>query len=97
MLSPLPDKVVQSVVWNVSYMFIEPLIMAMDVGFGYNNDFNHLLFDCVDMCLNESTIICILRVNGNGKSTLLHLFTKDLQPTIGMIHHKIGVFGSTQI
>jgi len=55
-----------------------------------------LLFDCVDLCIDEGSTTCILGANGNGKSTLLRLLSKREQPLEGKIHHahniNIGYF-----
>ena len=105
-VSPIPDKAVQFVFRDTSCTFGEPLIMAMDVGFGYDvsdqpspqldNDslFQKkpgFLFDCVDMCIDEGTISCILGANGSGKTTLLRLLAKEEEAIEGTIHHAQGV------
>jgi ATP-binding cassette subfamily F protein 3 len=78
--------------------------MAMDVGFGYNVSDQSpqggdpaltrkpgFLFDCVDMCIDEGTVSCVLGANGSGKSTLLRLLAKELDPIEGTIHHAQNV------
>lgn len=49
------------------------------------------LFDCVDLCIDEGSVNCILGANGNGKSTLLRLLAKKEQPLEGKVHHAHGV------
>lgn len=49
------------------------------------------LFDCVDLCIDEGSTTCILGANGNGKSTLLRLLSKQEQPREGTIHHAHNV------
>jgi len=49
------------------------------------------LFDCVDLCIDEGSVTCILGANGNGKSTLLRLLAKKEQPLEGKIHHAHNV------
>lgn len=104
-VAPVPDKAVQFVFRNTPCTFDEPMIMAMDVAFRYDTE-NHapsvvdsdnschkkdgLLFDGVDMCIDEGTISCIVGANGSGKTTLLRLLAKDLQPTEGTVHHAQG-------
>eukprot|EP00542_Grammatophora_oceanica_P002207 CAMPEP_0194055902 /NCGR_PEP_ID=MMETSP0009_2-20130614/58331_1 /TAXON_ID=210454 /ORGANISM="Grammatophora oceanica, Strain CCMP 410" /LENGTH=234 /DNA_ID=CAMNT_0038705009 /DNA_START=16 /DNA_END=720 /DNA_ORIENTATION=- len=75
--------------------------MAMDVGHGYDIDnvdadairATHewkkpgFLFDCVDMCIEEGSINCIMGANSSGKSTLLRLLAKLDQPLEGKVHH----------
>ena len=56
-----------------------------------------LLFDCVDLCIRESSQTCILGLNGCGKSTMLRLFAGLCgQPVRGKVQHahnlKIGYF-----
>ena len=79
--------------------------MAMDVGHGYDVPQPHqrvttssgiaktegMLFDCVDLCVNEALTTCILGANGSGKSTLLHLLAKMEQPLEGSVHHAHNV------
>lgn len=105
-IAPAPDKAVQFVFRNTSCSFGEPLIMAMDVGFKYDAadhqslqtdlDFaaqrkGGFLFDCVDMCVDEGAISCVLGANGSGKTTLLRLLAKQMEPIEGAIHYAQGV------
>jgi ATP-binding cassette subfamily F protein 3 len=48
-----------------------------------------LLFDCVDLCINEGSRTVILGSNGSGKSTMLRLLARlgDEVPIQGKIHH----------
>ena len=75
--------------------------MAMDIGYGYNlpneraasdNDDGILkkegyLFDCVDLCIDEGSTVCILGANGTGKSSLLRLLAGVERPLEGIVHH----------
>lgn len=45
------------------------------------------LFDCVDLCINEGRIYCILGLNASGKSTLLRILAKREEPLEGSVHH----------
>lgn len=104
-VSPIPDKAVQFVFRDVVCTWGEPLIMAMDVGFGYNVLDQSpqqggdptlarkpgFLFDCVDMCIDEGTVSCVLGANGSGKSTLLRLLAKEMQPIEGTIQNAQNV------
>mmetsp|Transcript_14490 Transcript_14490/g.23998 ORF Transcript_14490/g.23998 Transcript_14490/m.23998 type:complete len:693 (+) Transcript_14490:101-2179(+) len=104
-VSPIPDKAVQFVFRDVTCTWGEPLIMAMDVGFGYDVSEQAprqggdptmerkpgFLFDCVDMCIDEGTVSCVLGANGSGKSTLLRLLAKEVQPIEGTIYHSQNV------
>lgn len=81
--------------------------MAMDVGHGYCVDQIHpvepestnnrsykktgFLFDCVDLCIDEGSITCIIGPNGSGKSTLLRVLAKREQPLEGKVHHALNV------
>lgn len=93
----------------------EPVIMAMDVGHSYNVPHESsvevttdaflkkkgYLFDCVDMCIDEGSIVCILGANGTGKSTLLDLLAGREQPLEGKVHHAhnltIGYFNQQMV
>jgi ATP-binding cassette, subfamily F, member 3 len=78
------------------------VIMAMDVGHGYNVPMEKpiveasgdailkkdgYLFDCVDLCINAGSIVCLLGANGTGKTTLLRLLAGEEQPLEGKVHH----------
>lgn len=52
---------------------------------------NGMLFDCIDLCINEGSRTCILGTNGSGKSTLLKVLAKMESPLEGTIHHAHGV------
>mmetsp|Transcript_5065 Transcript_5065/g.7691 ORF Transcript_5065/g.7691 Transcript_5065/m.7691 type:complete len:727 (+) Transcript_5065:106-2286(+) len=94
-IAPIPDKAVQFVFRDPTCTWGEPLIMAMDVGHSYDgndrndtdNDTKHLLFECVDICIDEGSTCCIMGANGSGKSTLLRLLAKEEEPMEGTIHH----------
>jgi ATP-binding cassette, subfamily F, member 3 len=107
-VAPVPDKAVQFVFRDTSFYFGESLIMAMDVGFSYQNiqqaDLDSdrsavsmhekrpgFLFDCVDLCIDEGTISCLVGANGSGKTTLMRLLAKVVEPTEGQIHHTQGI------
>lgn len=49
------------------------------------------LFDCVDLCIDEGSVTCILGANGCGKSTLLHILSKREYPLEGTVHHAHNV------
>jgi ATP-binding cassette subfamily F protein 3 len=49
------------------------------------------LFDCVDLCIDEGSVTCILGPNGSGKSTLLRVLTRKVQPLEGKVHHAHNV------
>lgn len=49
------------------------------------------LFDCVDLCIDEGSVTCVLGANGIGKSTLLRLLAKKETPLEGKIHHAHNV------
>jgi len=105
-IAPVPDKSVQFVFQSTTCTWNEPLIMAMDVGHGYDtgpttiditpkstspSKARGMLFDCVDLCIGENSRTCILGNNGSGKSTLLRILAKLEQPKEGTIHHAHGI------
>ena len=103
-VAPAPDHAMQFVFRDAKATWGEPLIMAMDVGHGYNIPNNPTvemvngvekkegyLFDCVDLCVDEGSVVCILGENGCGKSTLLRLLAGRETPVEGTIHHAQGV------
>lgn len=53
----------------------------------------HMIFDSVDLCVEEGSTICILGENGCGKTTLLKLLAKDqgVQPLEGELHYAQNV------
>jgi len=100
-VAAVPDKTVQFVFRNPTSTWGEPVVMAMDIGYGYNlpneragsdNDDGILkkegyLFDCVDLCIDEGSTVCILGANGTGKSSLLRLLAGVERPLEGIVHH----------
>lgn len=94
-ISPVPDKAVQFDFHDTSSTWgDEPLVMLMDVGFGYADD--ALLFDCVEMCIREKSRVSILGENGTGKSSLLSIIAGLTTPVEGTVKRanglKIGYF-----
>jgi ATP-binding cassette subfamily F protein 3 len=110
-----PDKTIQFRFRNCGIQWNEPLVLAMDVGHGYemsgtsSNDPQNppapsdsrgfplvakktgYLFDCVDLCIQEGVIYCILGENASGKSTLLKILANLLPPVEGKIAHALNV------
>lgn len=87
-VAPIPDKEVQFKFNEVTCEWHEPLISALDVGHGFpalvgegddeegNADVDKsvkMLFDSVDICIDEKSITCILGENRCGKTTLLKI------------------------
>jgi ATP-binding cassette subfamily F protein uup len=50
-----------------------------------------LLFDRIEMQIEEGDRICLLGRNGAGKSTLMHLLNDDMPPDSGEINRRQGV------
>jgi ATPase subunit of ABC transporter with duplicated ATPase domains len=50
-----------------------------------NND--RMLFDSVDLSVDEKSIVCILGKNCSGKTTLLRILAKQITPMVGEVHH----------
>jgi ATPase subunit of ABC transporter with duplicated ATPase domains len=52
---------------------------------------NGFLFDCVDVCIEEGSKNCILGPMASGKSSLLKILAKRLDPVEGSVHHAAGI------
>mmetsp|Transcript_5064 Transcript_5064/g.6696 ORF Transcript_5064/g.6696 Transcript_5064/m.6696 type:complete len:308 (+) Transcript_5064:77-1000(+) len=52
-----------------------------------------MLFDCVDLCIEEGSRVCILGSNGCGKSTLLRILAGFEDPIEGKVHraHNVNI------
>jgi ATPase subunit of ABC transporter with duplicated ATPase domains len=46
-----------------------------------------MLFDSVDLSINENSTVCILGANSSGKSTLLKILAKAIVPLEGEVHY----------
>ena len=49
------------------------------------------MFDCVDLCIEEGSKNCILGPTASGKSSLLKILAKLIQPVEGTVHHASGI------
>jgi ATPase subunit of ABC transporter with duplicated ATPase domains len=87
-IAPIPEKEVQFKFRNTTCQWHEPLISALDVGYGFPEDndnhtdthtdthigkdkdvkIKNMLFDSVDLCVDEKSITCILGENKSGKT-----------------------------
>ena len=92
---------------NTPNIWGEPLVTALDIGHGYGvtpplsteeDDKQSMfvkkdgyLFDCVDLCIEEGSTVCILGSNGSGTSTLLRILAKLDKPLEGKVHHASGI------
>jgi putative ABC transport system ATP-binding protein len=56
---------------------------------GISHGFDTLLFEDVDLTLNERESVAIVGRSGSGKSTLLHIFSTFIQPNSG----EVSLFG----
>ena len=77
-VAPVPDKEVQFKFNSVTSQWNEPLISALDVGHGFlvsedDDKVTKMLFDSVDICIDEKSITCVLGENRCGKTTLLKI------------------------
>jgi ATPase subunit of ABC transporter with duplicated ATPase domains len=104
-IAPIPEKEVQFKFRNTTCQWHEPLISALDVGYGFPEDndnhtdthtdthigkdkdvkIKNMLFDSVDLCVDEKSITCILGENQSGKTTLLKILSDQLQPIEGKV------------
>ena len=65
------------------------MISALDVGHGFEVEGSenvNMLFDSVDLCIDESVTTCILGENQSGKTTLLKILSGQISPTEGNVH-----------
>ena len=77
-VAPVPEKEVQFKFNVVTSQWHEPLISALDIGHGFpitkdDDSKVKMLFDSVDICIDEKSITCILAENKTGKTTLLKI------------------------
>ena len=106
-VAPVPEKAVQFCFHDTNCVWGEPLVSALDVGHGFDisqddeNDPNSwrekgMLFDCVDLSIDENKTVCILGSNSSGKTTLLKILAKQITPREGEVHYahnaNIGYF-----
>jgi ATPase subunit of ABC transporter with duplicated ATPase domains len=86
---PIPDKAVQFDFANTSSTWgLEPLVMVMDMGHGYDGS---LIFDCVDLSIREGSRTTILGENGSGKTSLLSIIAGTISPTVGTVAYANGI------
>ncbi|MFW6211124.1 MAG: ABC-F family ATP-binding cassette domain-containing protein, partial [bacterium] len=75
------------------------LMKAENVSFGYEP--GKKLFDGFSINIARNDRICVVGKNGKGKSTLLRIFARELEPDEGTIKRhdniKTGYFGQTNI
>ena len=83
----------------LNYNSKESLLETNNLSFGYNN--HKLLLNNFNIKVNKGDKICIIGKNGKGKSTLLKLLHKEINPCSGniKIHTKtqIGYLGQMNI
>ncbi len=92
-IAPVPEKEVQFKFKNTTCHWYEPLVSAVDLGHGFPNNSNEddksphlrMLFESVDLRLDEKSTTCILGENQCGKTTLLKLISGEMQPTKGKV------------
>mmetsp|Transcript_19200 Transcript_19200/g.28761 ORF Transcript_19200/g.28761 Transcript_19200/m.28761 type:complete len:762 (+) Transcript_19200:82-2367(+) len=91
-IAPVPEKEVQFKFKNITCHWYEPLVSILDVGHGYpdgnQNEANprlRMLFDSVDLRIDEKSTTCILGENQSGKTTLIRLISGEMQPTEGKV------------
>lgn len=65
-------------------MAYETILSFDNVSFGYHHD--RPLLDKVNFNVREGSKITIMGQNGAGKSTILHLITRGLKPTDGVVN-----------
>ena len=67
--------------------------MAMGVSYGYKteNSESNLLFENVDLCIEENSCVVILGKNGSGKTSLLKVLSGEQVPSQGTVNRATGV------
>ncbi len=74
------------------------VIDIKDLNFGYNEQ---TLIDELSLCIGYGDKICVIGKNGKGKTTLLKLIDKVLEPKLGEVkvhqNTKIGFFEQTNV
>jgi len=96
------DKLAQEK--SVEFSFTEAdftgknVIDIKELNFGYNDQ---TLIDELSVCIGYGDKICIIGKNGKGKTTLLKLIDKALEPKVGQVNvhqnAKIGFFEQTNV
>ena len=85
--------------FNYKEFNAKSLLKANDLSFGYSAD--KILFEKLSFYINQGERVAVIGKNGKGKSTLLNLIARSLEPKTGSIdiHHSvsIGHFGQTNI
>jgi len=76
------------------------LMSAEDISFSYNEG-DPPLFDGLNLSVGKNDRIAIIGKNGKGKTTLLNIFSGELQSKRGSVSHhpntKLAYFGQTNI
>lgn len=102
-----PDRAVQFVLHPCTSTWSEPLIVAQEVGHGFNcsrvdvdlaalepgvvTKKKGYLFDNVDLLVEEGMIQCIMGSCGSGKSTLLQILAGKIASLEGKVDFATGV------
>ncbi len=104
LLEKMPEMEALSMMASLDFEFTykecpgKVLMEAKDVGFGYTEK---NLIENLSFTLQREDKIAIIGKNGKGKSTLLNLLAKELEPTSGSftqnVNLLIGHFGQTNI
>ena len=87
-VTPVPEKEVQFKFRNTTCRWHEPLISAIDVGHGFEDEGSetmNMLFDGVDLSVDEQSVTCILGENQCGETTLLKILSDQLSPSQGKV------------
>jgi len=76
------------------------LIEAKDISFSFKPE-NPLLIDSLNLTIGKKDRIAVIGKNGKGKTTLLNLLARELQPLKGTVEHhaqlKLAYFGQNNI
>lgn len=106
MLERIPSLEKLKALYNLSFSFKEApffgqkMVEVRGVDFSFDPQVGDLVHD-LSFSIEKGERIAIVGKNGRGKSTLLRLLAKELNPLSGSIfaseHVKIGYFGQTNI
>lgn len=87
--------------FNEAKFNAKKMLEALHVDFAYTPDTGPVIVEDLSLSIEKGERIAIIGKNGRGKSTILKLLSKELDPLKGEVKHsenlRIGYFGQTNI